>query len=279
MIQLSTPTRIVEHRFDSDGHVYHVPGEYVLSTSDVIELNGLSDVSMIPVAQLEKAKHRGSALHLAVLFFETGRRPESAIEEYMQTSGYPRSNHDAFLNEVMQRLWFYRSWRAGKRVKLAGEMEKPRVYRHEGTGRLIGMTADLPIWINDVLYIADLKTGHKQSGQKAMQDRLKWKYQLQSYKEGFEADDTFWRGKKRGAIGKLILHLHPECGKNGTKGTQSGFEEHDFSEDDDSFSWDAAIRVAWDKHTHGYKLAKRDTVPDLKAQLTASLEVEDAPIF
>jgi hypothetical protein len=278
MIQLATTRRLVEHQFESDGHVYRVPGEFVLSTSDVIELNGLSDVSMIPLAALQHAGHRGTALHAAVLAFETGRRPELAIQECVEKSGYPRSNHDAFLNEVMERLWFYRSWRSGRTVKLAGEMEVPRVYRHEGTGFLIGATADLPIFIDGVLYVADLKTGAKQYGAKAQMDQLKWKLQTQSYKEAYESDEEFWRKIARQEMRRIVLHLHPECGKTGTRGTQTGWEQHPF-DDDDSFAWDSAVRMAMLKIKHGYKLARRDVEQDLKANLRASLECEDQPIF
>jgi len=166
MIQLSTTRRLVEHNFDHDGHVYHVPGEFTLSTSDVIELNGLSDVSMVPLMALEHAGHRGSALHKAVEAFESGEQPELAILNYSNEK-YLNCKQDAFVNEVMERLWFYRSWRAGRNIKLAGDMELPRVYRHEGSGFLIGATIDMPVFIDGCLTILDLKTGHRNDGVKA----------------------------------------------------------------------------------------------------------------
>lgn len=275
MIQLSTDRRLVEHSFDADGHIYHVPGKFVLSTSDVIELNGLSDVSMIPLDALKHAGNRGTALHLAVQAFETGSTPELAVQ------AYEREKNCRVFDEVMERLWFYRSWRSGKQIKLAAEMEVPRVYEHEGTGYYIGATLDMPAWIDGELTILDLKTCFKQYGEKAKQDRLKWRLQLQSYKEALMADGRFWMKTKPCEIKRAVLHLHPECGKTGTKGTQTGFEFHPFDEfdDDDPFGWDASLRVAMLKIKNGYKLARRNVERDLKSSLRASLEIEEQPIF
>lgn len=238
---------LVEHEFDHENHIYKVKNEFCLATGDVIEMNGLSDLSMIPLEMVKHAGHRGSALHEAVMAYETGCDVGDTL------SGYDQVNDTEVAEEAFERFRFYLRWRADHEVKIVGKMEEPRVYRHEGTGQLIGGTPDFPCEIDGEYFILDLKSSHKNYGQKGLQDHLKWKIQLQSYKEAIEAE---FEEMDPARINKAILHLHPTCGKNGVKGEQSGFEFHHF-QTDDAFILDGMIRVAVAKLAHGHKLIRR----------------------
>jgi hypothetical protein len=254
LINLAQPairTDLIAHEFDEATHVYKVAGEYVLATSDVIELNGLSDVSQVPVEALLNAQKRGTALHLAVQAYELGR--EVSVD-----------GSAAFREDVMKRFAFYLKWREGKKVVLAGAMEMSRVYRHLGTEILIGGTPDMVAYVDGELFIIDLKTAIKQYGTKALMDSLKWKLQTQSYKEALEAEGQ--------QVQRAVLHLHPQCGKTGVKGGQLGYEWHHF-QGDDSFIWDSCIRVAMMKIAHGYKLSRKTNVKEPNVIDHADLEV------
>lgn len=235
---------LVPHTFDHENHIYIVPNEFVISTSDIIELNGLSDFSMIPVEMVRHASHRGSSLHAAVMAYETGCDVRECLD------GYDALNDVEVAVEAWERFTYYLRWRSDHEVKVIGKMEQPRVYRHVGTEQLVGATPDLPCEVDGEFAILDLKSSHKNYGQKAAQDHLKWRIQLQSYAEAAEAET------ERPSVKRLLLHLHPTCGKTGVKGEQTGFECHEFKMDD-SFLLDAAIRMAMAKLTNGYKLTRR----------------------
>ena len=70
---------LINHTLDHETHIYHVAGEFTLSTSDVIWLNGLSDMGMIPSGNLVHAGHRGSATSS----WDAGRH-----DFYLNRSGY-----------------------------------------------------------------------------------------------------------------------------------------------------------------------------------------------
>jgi hypothetical protein len=233
---------LIPHTFDEEKHLYLVEGEFVLSTSAVIELNGMSDMSQVPRDALEFASHRGSALHAAVLAYEMDCSPEDAVE------GYCALHECGVFDTVMERFRFYLRWRDQHELKLAGKMEQTRVYRHVGTDVCIGTTIDFPCFLDGVRTNLDLKSGFKQYGMKAKQDALKWAAQLQSYAEATDAEEGL---DPAGAI----LHLHPNCGKTGTKGEALGYEFHPMPEC--GHLWDSMIRVAMEKLSHGYKLEAR----------------------
>jgi hypothetical protein len=240
---------LIPHTFLEEEHIYQVPGEFVISTGDVISMNGLSDLSMVPIANVRHAGHRGSALHLAIFAYETECDVEDAI------NGYEDANEVKVFDQVMERMTAYLRFRDEHEVKLAAPMEQTRVYRHVGTEHLIGGTPDMPCFIDGELFILDPKTSHKQYGEKAKQDKLKWKLQTQSYAEALDVDEDFWKGIERQPINRAILHLHPECGKERGR-IPLGYEFHRF-EADDSYLWDSAIRMAMGKISHGYKLDRR----------------------
>lgn len=264
---------LIDHTFIEESHLYRVPGEFVLATSDVIELNGMSDFSQVPTSHLVHAGHRGSATHLAILACETGGDIEGVV------SGYEKEHGVKVFDEVMERMQGYYHFKTMHKIKLAGEMEKSRVYRHVGTEALIGATPDMPCFIDGVLTVLDPKTCHKQYGEKLKQLKLKWMAQTHSYTEALEADDDFWRKIKRpDCIQKAVLHLHPECGKkNGFRAT--GWEFHQFAMDA-QYLWDSMIRVARCKLASGYKLqsmAPKADVLVMKARSNEVVELDEVP--
>lgn len=249
---------LIPHQFDQTNHRYLVEGEYVLSTSAVIQLNGLSDVSSVPKNNLAHAGSRGTLVHEAIYVHELGGNWEKALNTSVDALADEDKpfGRQLLMDEARERMGFYFSWRKEHDVKLVGKMEQSRVYRHVGTEQCIGATPDFPCLIDGEVYIIDTKTCHKAYGEKQKQLFLKWGLQLESYKECLESEEAFVSAMHKAGktqINRAILHLHPECGKNGTKGEQSGYEFHAFT-GDDSFIWDSAIRMAKVKLASGYKI-------------------------
>lgn len=248
---------LIPHEFVADGHFYKPKGllEWCFATSDVLELNGLSDFNQVPPKALDHAALRGTITHRLIECAEMAL--EASVEDLDTQAG----------KEATDRLEGYFRFKEGHSIRLAGPMERTMVYRHQGTEQLIGVTPDMPVFIScdckalycplrglqDALAVVDLKTQHKQYGAKLEQLKLKWWAQTQSQVEALEADDLFWKQIRRPtAIEKIVLHLHPECGK--IRGAAPlGFEVHRFKEDG-QFLWDGMIRVAQAKLAHGYKL-------------------------
>lgn len=230
---------LIEHTFDHKNHLYLVEGEFVLSTSSVIEMNGMRDMGSIPSAALEYAGHRGSAVHRAIQAYEEDRDVEDAIRQY------ELENDCGVMETALERMTGYYRFRDKHELLLDGEMEKSYVYRHEGTEQLIGGTPDMPCTIDEHFFVLDVKTSFRNTGMAARQDMLKWKMQLQSYEE------ILTEGRQK-APQKGILHLHPQCGKQGKSLPPTGYEFH-WVPSDDSLLWDSAIRVAMAKISHGYK--------------------------
>ncbi len=241
---------LIPHTFDEENHIYMVPGHFVWSTGDVITMNGLSDFSQVPKANLDYAGNRGKGTHIAILAYENGNDVEDAVREFEIEEGV------GVMDGVMERMKGYFRFRDKHDLKLCGEMEKTRVYRHEGTEFLVGGTIDLPCYIDDQFTLLDAKTQFKQYGQAAMQCMLKWRLQMQSYYEAIDADDEFWMQHERpNLIAKAILHLHPNCGK--VRGKEPAEFEYHPLPSDDSLLWDSAIRMAQAKLSSGYKLDRR----------------------
>lgn len=241
---------LIPHTFDVANHLYLVPNEYVWSTGDIIAMNGLSDFGQVPIDNLRYATERGKGVHIAIQAYEQDEDVQDAVREF------ELNNDTSVMDGVMDRMKGYFRFRDAHDLKLCGLMEQTRVYKHEGTEILIGGTIDIPCYLDGVFTILDPKTCFKNYGQAALQTKLKWRMQLQSYKEAMEADDDFWT-----AVGipdivhKAILHLHPNCGKE--RGfTPTGFELHPFNADE-SHLWDSMIRVAQSKLSNGFKLEKK----------------------
>jgi hypothetical protein len=242
---------LYDHTFVEGDHIYRVEGEYTLATSDVIELNGLSDFGSVPSGNLAFAGHRGSAVHLAIPAFESEESVREAVALYEQL------HQVKVWDEVEERMEGYQNFRKEHDVRLVGKPEKSRVYRHEGTEQLIGTTIDFTAYVDGVLTVVDTKTCHPQYGEKMKQLKLKWLLQVQSYVEALEADDDFWRALclEPSTAAKAVLHLHPEAGK--VRGKEpAGFKYYDFPEDA-QYGWDSAIRMARMKLASGYKLSSK----------------------
>jgi hypothetical protein len=252
---------LIKHKFEPDGHFYHVFGEFVLATSDVIELNGMSDFNQVPSKNLAHAALRGTMLHSMVEEAETGLK-----------SPYTEFDGAEAHTEAKERLEAYFRFKEHHSVRLAGPMERTMVYRHMGTESLVGVTPDLYGYVScsckalycplrgleSALSVIDMKTCHRQYGEKLKQLRLKWWAQTQSQVEALEADDELWgQIKHPTCIERIVLHLHPECGKI-RGGAATGFEIHRFTEDG-QFLWDSMLRVAKEKLAHGYKINRPKT--------------------
>ena len=247
---------MIPFTFDEDSHVYHVPGRYVLSTSDVIDMAGLSNMDQVPAAQLAWASHRGTVLHKAVEEYEMGGDWQAAFDA-----------------NFMPYLEGYFSFRDDYAIQVLPPMEKQYVYEHEGTEQLIGATIDLRFVLDRWLYIADVKSIYPVCGKALRLKQLAWRLQTQSYQEATEADGEFLTRLGEDAydgIRRAIIHIHPKL-----KGGYTFYRP----EMDDALLWDGAVRLAMEKIACGEKPMKRERkeaqAKPLKEQLRRSVEMED----
>lgn len=222
---------ILEHTFDEELHLYKVPGQFVLSTSDIISLNGLSDYNGIPSQVLAHASWRGTQLHKAIQFFEEDAEAPSMPEEvepYFR--GYLKFKIDYDFEPI-------------------GVLEKQLVYVHEGTEQPVGCTIDLRGLVKGHPYILDAKTTAKMYGKAMKQKCLAWRLQVASYSEATQFDQDWFQNLPAfdGAMGKGIVQVNKE----------GGYEFHDFSAVDDSLAWDGAVRLAMLKLANGFQLERR----------------------
>lgn len=231
---------IIPHKLDKDKHLYTSPGQYVLSTSDIIELNGLKDVSSIPIKDLRYATYRGAVVHKAVENYEQGREWQDLAT-------------NAFMNYIEG--WF--SFRDDFDIEIVGPHEHDCVYLHD-CGQAIGCTIDLRFLHRGYLYIGDLKTEGKKSGEEDPRPqfnyhlykaaRLAWRAQTQSYVDATVCDEDFMRSVDCKGVRRAIIRLHP--------GFKKGYAFHEFLEDD-SMLWDGFVRVAQAKNAAGFTLSQR----------------------
>lgn len=240
------------HEFVTDGHYYKVKGflEFCYATTDIIEMNGMSDFLGVPPSALRHASERGTLVHKLV---EGDRK---SLKSY----------GPEIVKEAHERMEAYERFRKCHTLEIL-QAEKTMVYRHLGTEAFIGVTPDMYARISctceaihcplrglkDALCAVEIKTLHRQYGEKLKQLRLKWWMQLESQVEALEADDAFWKKFARpDVIEKVVIHLHPDCGK--IRGASpSGFEVHRFPADG-QYLWDSMVRIAKEKLANGYKL-------------------------
>jgi hypothetical protein len=238
---------ILAHEFDEARHLYTSPGRYVLSTSDIIDLVGLSNLEQVPIAVLRNAAYRGKCLH-------------TAVEQYEQGQDW----QDDFPADFMDYLdgWF--AFRELHNIQIVGAQEVPYVYLHEGTEQAVGATIDLRFLYGGDLYIADLKSIHPLSGKALTTKKLCWRLQTESYKTATEMDEEFVKPLKFKAMHRAVVHIHPKL--------KGGFAFHQFK-GDDSLLWDGAVRMAMEKVSCGITPNRRncDTLQD---NLRASLEAQ-----
>lgn len=252
---------LIPHEFVADGHYYKPKGllEWCFATSDVIELNGMSDFNQVPPKNLAHAALRGNFTHAMIEGAKMGQNRSVRVSD--------REDGCLASKEASERLEAWYRFRKQHPMRPIA-MERAMVYRHAGTEALIGVTPDLygfvscecealycPLrGLDNALSVIDIKTCHKQYGEKMKQLRLKWWAQTQSQSEALEADEELWGEIHRPTcIEKIVLHLHPDCGK--IRGSEpTGFEVHRFG--DGQFLWDSMIRVAKEKLAHGYKITR-----------------------
>lgn len=230
---------LIPHTFDHERHIYQVPGEFVMATSDVLTLNGLCLFQGVPPSVLERASNRGTELHAAVCAYEEGKQIPPMVDE------------------AYERFMAYLRWSEAVGFRCAGPCERPIVYQHEGTDQLIGATPDLMGFIGDDLYLVDLKTCFRQSGQAKKQKLFEWRLQTQSYKEGLLQDEELWETWGPCEMKRMVLHLHPDCGIVERGGKRLGWEQHLFPWDDSDL-WNAAVLMAAAKLAHGHKWPERE---------------------
>jgi len=227
---------ILDHTFEEETHLYKVPGQFVLSTSDVISLNGLSDYGSIPKHILDHASWRGTQLHKAIQFFE----------EDCEVPDMPE--------EVIPYFCGYMKFRTEYDFEPIGALEKQIVYVHEGTEQPIGCTIDLRGLVRGQPYILDAKTAAgwpKDSVCVAKRRKLlAWRLQLASYMEATHFDSPWFAALpefSNATIGKAIVHVNKDA----------GYEFHEMSTFDDSFLWDGAVRMAVAKLAAGFQVERR----------------------
>lgn len=226
---------ILPHTFDEEKHLYQVLGQFVLSTSDIITLNGLADYNGIPSQVLAHASWRGTQLHKAIQFFEEdAEAPEMPAEVEPYFRGYLKFKIDYDFEPI-------------------GELEKQLVYVHEGTEQAVGCTIDLRGLVKGHPYILDAKTTAKMYGKAMKQKCLAWRLQVASYSEATDADLAWLlkasnASEAKGKVGKGIVQVNKE----------GGYEFHDFSGAlNDDMLWDSAVRLAMAKLANGYQLERR----------------------
>ena len=225
---------ILPHTFDEASHTYHVPGQFVLATSDIISLVGLADYSMIPSGVLEHASWRGTQLHRAIQFFEEdGEIPQMP-------------------DEVLPYFQGYCKFRTEYNFEPIGEMEKQIVYVHEGTELAVGCTIDLRGTVcgmkTKTPYILDVKTCAKQYGKAKAQKVFCWRMQTQSYIEATAFDEAWFQlCGLEDRPHRAIVQVNKE----------GGYEFHDFGSTDDSPLWDSCCRLAMAKLANGYQLDRK----------------------
>jgi hypothetical protein len=217
----------IEFGFDPESHTYSVEGNYCLATSDVIALAGLSDYSGVPLANLEKARWRGTELHKAIHYYEEG---DLDLEDV-----------DGEIKPCFER---YLKWKDETGFCPIPPFEHALVYEH--LDMYIGCHLDLRGYIpGKGLFILDAKTSYPTSGQAKKQTHLRWRMQLESYKQATQTDDAFWAAvpdSMMGSLQKAVLHLHPKA--------QQTFI--DFATDD-AAGWDACVTMAQLKLANGYR--------------------------
>jgi hypothetical protein len=203
----------IPFEFDEERHLYIVPGREVLSTSDVLALNGLCDYSTVPSGVLEHAAWRGTQLHKAIHYFE---------EDDLEIEDVPE--------EVMPYFLAYLKFRNDKDFQVEKPCERGIVYEHE-SGQLIGCHLDLVGTIRGQRYIVDIKSSHPNSGKAKKQTHFRWKMQLASYAQALgETAET------------MVVHVH----KTGE------YTPVDFLPDG-SEMWFSMVQVAAAKLANGYK--------------------------
>lgn len=228
---------LIPHTFTRQGHAYRVRGNYVLSTSDILSMNGLCLFDGVPSEAVHHAKERGRMVHEVIQCIE------------MKVSLPPRTK------EAQERVAAYLRFKQATGFEVCGPIERSLVYEHHATNMLIGGTPDMIGRIGSEVFVVDLKTCFRQSGKSKMMKTFEWRLQTQGYLEALQEDEELWTklGKQ---MKRAVLHLHPECGITVRGGARLGYEWIPF-EMDDTEAWNAAVKMASLKIANGYKVPDR----------------------
>lgn len=214
---------MIDFTFIKETHEYKLAsGERCLSTSDIISLNGLSDFSGVPLANLEKARWKGDALHRAVHFYH---------EDDLDVRDIP--------TEVLPYFKAYIIFLGERQYQPEPRFEEAMVYRHS-SGLYVGCTIDSRGILDSRHTILDLKTSYPRSGKAQKQLELRWRMQLASYAWPECMNDTPPSG--------AILHLTKEA----------TYKLYDYSPTlwADIATWDAMVEVAKVKLENGFKIER-----------------------
>jgi PD-(D/E)XK nuclease superfamily len=224
---------LINHTFDEETHTYRAPGWYVLSTSDIISLNGLAEYGQIPKAVLENASERGTAVHKAIEYFETDSEPPEMSEEI---DGYFKG-------------WL--KFRLEHSFEPIGQMEKTFVYSYGEKDCAIGATIDARGLVDGKPYVLDIKTTSKQYGKALKQKQLAWRMQLTSYSVATEEDEAWWHKANMLSGSKPLGRAIVQLSKDGN------FTLHDFTAIEDEMCWISAVCVAQTKLANGFEVNRR----------------------
>ncbi len=221
---------LVEHEFFPEFHEYIVPGRQVISTSDVIQLAGLSNFDGIPKAVLDNARWRGQQVDTAIKGYETMLRDHN--EEAALDWIYDQMEGD--LAEIRLQFEAYRGWKHSVGFEMVHDSNESKVYPI-GDDLLIGATPDLRGSLfclgERIAAIIDLKCTSRLYGMKLKQKQLAWRMQVESYLMASEEDIEFMDLVPSLDIGtKRILQLNPVF-------KESGYCEHVFDTYDDRAQW------------------------------------------
>jgi hypothetical protein len=129
--------------FDAATHTYTNDGVPVVGVTQLLEIEGLSDWSLVPPDKLEYAKALGSAVHRGSELYELGKLDESTVDEPVKKR----------LDQWLKFLDFSKEkgWTIGEK------WVEPRLY----SGLGFAGTPDRIYYNAGFVFIPDIKTGCK----------------------------------------------------------------------------------------------------------------------
>jgi hypothetical protein len=261
---------LLTHSFSEEWHEYLVDGYYVLATSSVLSLNGLTNYDGIPTQVLDHAAWRGTETHRAIEYMEDAVRQGEPLESAAKSVWAQLVGE---LEEIRPFLRGYLKFRKEYEFEPVGDLEKTLVYLHDETA--IGCTIDFRGRIHGKGFsgrtmIGDAKTCAKQYGMAKKQKVLAWRLQTQSYWEASMHDQEwlqscYGENNANESVGRFIVNMNK----------QGGYEFFDFSQMDDSLSWDSCVHLAALKLANGHKQPeKRVKAPESMSAWAEQFESE-----
>jgi len=224
---------LISHEFFEDTHEYIVLGRQVISTSDVIQLAGLSNFDGIPKAVLDNARWRGQQVDTAIKGYETMLRDHN--EEAALDWIYDQMEGD--LAEIRLQFEAYRGWKHNVGFEPIFPIDQSLVYEVLGGRVYVGATPDLRGFMiqcgRRIPVVIDIKCTSRLYGMKLKEKKIAWGMQLESYLMASDMDDKLQEIAPNWMIDaeKKILQLNPVF-------KETGYFQHDFdTEDWDRYEW------------------------------------------